>query len=151
MSDQSNPATAPTPSPTPSLPPPTALIVDDNFYNRQIFQMALESVGYKIKESEDGVQGINVLKNETFDLLVLDLQMPEMDGRAVLKAVREQDMHRKMRILVITANAHMAMGDVDDLADYIMFKPINVVEFSEFARRLKDSRTTAISSNGTTS
>jgi CheY-like chemotaxis protein len=148
MSDQSNAPTPTTPAPLP--PPPTALIVDDNFYNRQIFQMALESVGYKVSESEDGVQGTNVLKNETFDLLVLDLQMPEMDGRAVLKAVRGQEMHHKMRILVITANAHMATGDVDNLADYVMFKPINVMEFSEFARRLKDSKSNTVTSTGTT-
>jgi CheY-like chemotaxis protein len=145
MSEQLTTPTSPTPA---SLPPPTALIVDDNFYNRQIFQMALESVGYKVSESEDGIQGTNVLKNETFDLLVLDLQMPEMDGRAVLKTVREQDMHRKMRILVITANAHMATGDVDDLADYVMFKPINVMEFSEFARRLMDNRPKAVPNSG---
>lgn len=149
MSEQ-QPNTPMSPTPVPALPP-TAHIIDDNFYNRQIFQMALESVGYKVSESEDGIQGTKVLKTETFDLLVLDLQMPEMDGRAVLKAVREMDMHRKMRILVITANAHMVMGDVDDLADYIMYKPINVMEFSEFARRLKDNRPNVVPSSGTTS
>ncbi len=115
----------------------TALIVDDNFYNRHIFHIALESVGYAVTEMEDGLQGTNLLQDRTFHLLVLDLQMPAMDGRAVLKQVRGQPLHENMHIIVVTANAHMATDDIDLMADYVMFKPIDVVEFSEFARRLK--------------
>ena len=115
----------------------TALIVDDNFYNRHIFHIALESVGYAVTEMEDGLQGTALLQDRTFHLLVLDLQMPMMDGRAVLKHVRGQPLHQNMHIIVVTANAHMATDDIDLMADYVMFKPIDVVEFSEFARRLK--------------
>jgi len=115
----------------------TALIVDDNFYNRHIFHIALESVGYAVTEMEDGLQGTILLRDHTFHLLVLDLQMPMMDGRAVLKQVRGQPLHENMHIIVVTANAHMATDDIDLMADYVMFKPIDVVEFSEFARRLK--------------
>ena len=115
----------------------TALIVDDNFYNRHIFHIALESVGYAVTEMENGLQGTVLLQDHTFHLLVLDLQMPMMDGRAVLKQVRGQPLHENMHIIVVTANAHMATDDIDLMADYVMFKPIDVVEFSEFARRLK--------------
>lgn len=115
----------------------TALIVDDNFYNRHIFHIALESVGYTVTEMEDGLQGTALLQEQTFHLLVLDLQMPAMDGRTVLKQVCRQPLHVNMHIIVVTANAHMATDDIDLMADYVMFKPIDVVEFSEFARRLK--------------
>lgn len=115
----------------------TALVVDDNFYNRQIFHIALESVGYTVSESEDGVQSTSILSQRSFDLLILDLQMPAMDGRTVLRLVRANPLHKDMRIIVVTANAHMATEDIDDMADFIMHKPIDVVEFSEFARRLK--------------
>ena len=115
----------------------TALIVDDNFYNRHIFHIALESVGYAVTEMENGLQGTALLQDRTFHLLVLDLQMPAMDGRAVLRQVRGQPLHEHMHIIVVTANAHMATDDIDLMADYVMFKPIDVVEFSEFARRLK--------------
>jgi len=86
---------------------------------------------------EDGLQGTVLLQDHTFHLLVLDLQMPMMDGRAVLRQVRGQPLHENMHIIVVTANAHMATDDIDLMADYVMFKPIDVVEFSEFARRLK--------------
>ncbi len=115
----------------------TALVVDDNFYNRQIFHIALESVGYTVSESEDGAKSTSILGGKTFDLLILDLQMPAMDGRSVLRIVRSNPLHKDMRIIVVTANAHMATEDIDDMADYVMHKPIDVVEFSEFVRRLK--------------
>jgi CheY-like chemotaxis protein len=118
----------------------TALIVDDNWHNRNIFKIALESVGYKVMESADGVEGIATLENQTFDLLVLDLQMPNVDGRKVLQTVKAQPFHSKMSVLVVTANAHMATDDISNLADYIMYKPIDVVEFSGFASRLKHSK-----------
>jgi CheY-like chemotaxis protein len=114
-----------------------ALIVDDNFFNRQIFNIALDSVGYQVTESDSGEKGLELIEKSRYHLLILDLQMPTMDGRTVLRKLRDGN-HAKMHIIVITANAHMATDDINDLADYVMFKPINVTEFSEFARRLKD-------------
>jgi CheY-like chemotaxis protein len=135
MSDQN---TSPViPSTTTESAAQTALIVDDNWHNRNIFKIALESVGYTVMESADGVEGIAALEHKTFDLLILDLQMPNVDGRKVLETVKDQPIHTKMRIIIVTANAHMATSDIDTLADYIMYKPIDVMEFSGFAKRLK--------------
>ncbi len=116
----------------------SALIIDDNWFNRDIFRIALESAGYSVTELDNGQEGIKVLEQQTFNLLILDLQMPLVDGRTVLVKVREHSLHKKMRVVVVTANAHMATSDVDEMADYVMYKPINVMEFSEFVRRLKN-------------
>jgi CheY-like chemotaxis protein len=116
-----------------------ALVMDDNFHNRYIFRIALENVGFNITEAENGAEGLRILAERTFHVLVLDLHMPLIDGIGVLKELRNMPMHSKMRVLVVTANAHMATGEVNDLSDYIMYKPINVMEFSEFAKRLKKS------------
>lgn len=118
---------------------PTVLIVDDNWYNRDIFRMALENAGYAITEAEDGQQALDLLKDNTYSLLVLDLQMPGIDGNDVLKQVRATDQHKNMRILVVTANPHMATDEVDKLADHIMMKPIDVVSFARFTERLRAS------------
>ncbi len=115
----------------------SALIIDDNWFNRDIFRIALESAGYSVTELDNGQEGINLLEQQTFNLLILDLQMPLIDGRTVLLKVKDQPLHDKMRVVVVTANAHMATSDVDEMADYVMYKPINVIEFSEFVRRLK--------------
>ncbi len=116
----------------------SALIIDDNWFNRDIFRIALESAGYSVTELDNGSAGIALLEQQTFNLLILDLQMPLVDGRTVLVKVKEHPLHKKMRVVVVTANAHMATSDVDEMADYVMYKPINVMEFSEFVRRLKN-------------
>lgn len=115
----------------------TALVVDDNFFNRDIFRIALETAGYTVTEATDGMQGVLVLAERTFNLLVLDLQMPKLDGRAVLRSIRDNPTHKFMHIVIVTANAHMIAEDVDNMADYVMHKPIAVAEFSAFASRVK--------------
>jgi CheY-like chemotaxis protein len=115
----------------------TALVIDDNFFNRDIFKIALETAGYNVTQAEGGAEGISELERDTFDLLVLDLQMPTVDGRSVLRTLRTNPLHKNMRIVIVTANPHMATDELTDIADYVMYKPINVVEFSEFARRLR--------------
>jgi hypothetical protein len=48
----------------------------------------------------------------------------------------DQPRQKRMRTIVVTANAHMATGEVEDAADYIMYKPIDVMEFTRFVKRL---------------
>jgi two-component system cell cycle response regulator DivK len=115
----------------------SALVIDDNFYNRDIFRFALEDAQYTVTDAENGYDGLNLLDKQTYNLLVLDLQMPGINGLEVLKLVRENPRHKNMRIIVITANGHLATNEVDVLTDHLMFKPIDVVGFSHFVSRLK--------------
>src|SRR5215510_1141581 len=85
----------------------TALVVDDNFFNRDLCRMALEHVGYEVHEAEDGRNALSVLVRRSFDLLVLDLAMPDIDGLSVIREIVDQPKHKKMCILVITAHSHM--------------------------------------------
>jgi adenylate cyclase len=122
----------------------TALIVDDNYYNRDLCALALKHIGYDVLEAHNGVEALSILADRTFDLLVVDLQMPEMDGATVIRQIRKQSLHHNMTVIVITANYHMATDEVDLSADYVMYKPIDIDEFAQFARGLaafkKDSR-----------
>lgn len=122
------------------LPAPTALIIDDNWFNRDIARTALESKGFVVIDTEFPTDGVGMLESRTFDLLVLDLQMPILDGREVLHLVRPNPLHKEMNIVVVTAHPQMETPDVADLADYVMYKPINVMEFALFAERIKRSR-----------
>jgi len=117
----------------------TALVLDDNWYNRDIFRMALESAEYTITEAENGELGMKLLNERTFELLILDLQMPMLEGIQVLKRIRQDERHQHMRVLVVTANPHMATEDVNTLADHIMMKPIDIVSFARFTNRLKSA------------
>lgn len=124
-----------------TTPTYSALIIDDNWYNRDLFRMALEEADYQVIQAEDGHMGLAMLEKQRFDLLVLDLHMPDIDGFEVLRKIRSQKVYDSMRILVVTANAHMATDEVNDMADFTMYKPINIVEFSQFTQRLKGSFT----------
>ena len=117
----------------------TALIVDDNWYNRDIFRIALENAGYTVTTAENGSEGLAFLEQQPYNLMILDLQMPGIDGETVLRQVRANPQFKAMRIVVVTANAHMATTDVDNLADHIMYKPIDVVDFAQFTNRLRAS------------
>lgn len=117
----------------------SALIVDDNWFNRDICRIALSSVGYQLTEADNGAAALNLLAERTFDLMVLDLDMPVVGGLTVLNRVRAESRHSKMRVIILTAHSHMATEDVDTEADFVMHKPINIVEFAAFADRLKDS------------
>jgi DNA-binding response OmpR family regulator len=115
----------------------TALIVDDNYYNRDLVALALKHIQYEVMEAEDGASALKLLDQRSYNLLVLDLAMPSMDGTQVLSEVRKNPQHLKMCVLVMTANPHMVTPGVDVEADYIMYKPISISEFVEFAGRLK--------------
>ncbi|HVO42522.1 MAG TPA: response regulator [Aggregatilineales bacterium] len=117
--------------------PPSAFVIDDEFFNRDIFRIALESAGYVVAEAETGEGGLAVLAARTFDLLILDLHIPGMSGREILKRVRAMPQHDKMQVTVVTANIPMATDDIQESADFVMYKPIDVAAFSKFVNRLK--------------
>jgi len=116
-----------------------ALVVDDNWFNRDLSSLALTHVGYHVTEAEDGLQALALLEKRTFDLLVLDLVMPEMDGPTLLRHIRKHPNHRMMQVVIMTANPHMTNDEVSE-ADFVMYKPINVNQFAEFAKRLQARR-----------
>jgi CheY-like chemotaxis protein len=114
----------------------TALIVDDNYYNRDLCRLALEHAGYFVSEAESGLDAVNLLKEQTFDLLILDLAMPELNGVGVIRQISHQTKHEAMSIVVMTANPHMATEEVDLQVDFVLYKPIDILDFTAFARRL---------------
>jgi CheY-like chemotaxis protein len=120
----------------------SALIVDDNFYNRDLSAIALKHSGYTVDEANNGLEALSMLQQRRFDLLILDLAMPEMNGTELLRQLDAHNLMQNMCIVVMTANPHMALGDVvDEHADYVLFKPIDIMEFTRFAKRLSDTAT----------
>jgi len=114
----------------------SALIVDDNYYNRDLAALALRHVGYEVSQAVDGAEALKILETERFDLIVLDLAMPEIDGTRLLHQLHEYGITNYTYMIVMTANPHMATEDVEAIADYVMYKPIDVAEFAHFAQRM---------------
>lgn len=81
------------------------LIVDDRASSRELLRLVLERAGYAVVEAEDGQAALNNARARTPDLILLDLQMPVLDGYQVLAALRSEPRFEKLPVLALTASA----------------------------------------------
>ncbi|MCX8507514.1 MAG: ATP-binding protein, partial [Rhodobacteraceae bacterium] len=95
----------PTTEPVPSLPPMTILIVEDNDINRQVLAEMLRRDGHEVSVAEDGHTGVKAAGARRFDLILMDLGMPVMDGYQATRAIRNGNgLSNGSPILALTAN-----------------------------------------------
>src|SRR5580765_4366911 len=76
------------------------LVVDDNPDHRKALRIILESGGYSVVECESGKGALTAIEKKTFDLVVLDLSMPDVDGFDVLRVVRSK--HPELKVMVVS-------------------------------------------------
>jgi two-component system chemotaxis response regulator CheY len=81
------------------------MTVDDSATVRQVLQMTLEGAGYEVLQAVDGVDALRKLSSESVDMLVTDLNMPNMDGIALIKEVRQDPGNRFMPIVMLTTES----------------------------------------------
>ena len=82
------------------------LIVDDFSTMRRIVRGLLKEIGYNnAEEAEDGAAALQVLKNGRFDFVVSDINMPNMNGFELLKAIKSDDSLKHIPVLMVTAEA----------------------------------------------
>ena len=99
------------------------LVVDDNRLNRMKLQRALRQRGLEVSLAEDGRQALVMLRDQSFDLVLLDILMPEVDGFQVLREMKDDVALRDIPVIVISALEEMddvvkciEMGAEDHLA-----------------------------------
>lgn len=83
----------------------TILIVDDAQTIRHLARFALSKGGYSVVEAEDGVQGLKALENNAVDLIITDLNMPNMNGLDMCKAVKSNDRTKNIPIFMLTTES----------------------------------------------
>jgi signal transduction histidine kinase/DNA-binding response OmpR family regulator len=81
------------------------LVAEDNLINQQVVCELLQSHGLSVTVAEDGVQTVKLLSEQTFDLVFLDIQMPQMDGYEAAKIIRQELQLEKLPIVAMTAHA----------------------------------------------
>ncbi len=84
------------------------LLADDNAVNREVAVAMLEPFGYQMTTVVDGLQAVEAVKNQAFDVVLMDCRMPKMDGYDATRAIREwekQGGHAPIPIIALTANA----------------------------------------------
>jgi CheY-like chemotaxis protein len=81
------------------------LIADDRASSRELLRLVLERAGYAVIEAEDGHQALDRARSQHPDLVLLDLQMPGLDGYGVLAALRSEARFESLPALALTASA----------------------------------------------
>ncbi|MDB6061617.1 MAG: Ethylene receptor [Verrucomicrobiaceae bacterium] len=108
----------------------TALLVEDNTINQEVAVAILRSMGMTVSIANNGVEAVNRVRNEQFDVVLMDVQMPLLDGYAATRAIRADKTIVQPPIIAMTANA--MQGDRDEciaagMNDYVA-KPISPAE-----------------------
>ncbi len=109
--------------------PGRLLVVDDNKVNRLLLGRGLEQQGHAVAFAENGVQALGMLRAQPFDLVLLDIQMPEMDGYQVLEQITS-DLHlRDIPVIMTTATEELdsVVRCIEMGAEDYLTKPVNPV------------------------
>lgn len=83
----------------------TVLVADDNATNRRLALLVLEKAGHRILEAADGEAVLRIARDAAPDLIVMDVQMPGMDGLATTRALRADPATAGIKVLALTAFA----------------------------------------------
>jgi two-component system, cell cycle response regulator DivK len=111
--------------------PKRILIVEDNQFDGRLLKDILESRGYETLQTSDGLEAIEVALANLPDLILLDIQLPDMSGLEVTRRLRSDERSRRIPIVAVTAHA---MGwhereALDSGCDAYISKPLSVLSF----------------------
>jgi signal transduction histidine kinase/CheY-like chemotaxis protein len=107
------------------------LVAEDNIVNQQVICRLLGKLGVTPTVVSDGQQALEAVKREAWDLILMDIQMPVMDGLEATRAIRElPDERRKLPIVAVTANANpdQVQAGMSAGLDKYLTKPVRLVE-----------------------
>ena len=89
------------------------LVIEDQKPVREAIGEVLEVEGYDVRAIRDGFVAAEAVRNETFDLITLDLNMPSLDGMSIADAIRESPLNAKTPVIVVSA--YLSEGVVSEL------------------------------------
>jgi EAL domain-containing protein (putative c-di-GMP-specific phosphodiesterase class I) len=111
------------------------LLVDDDVAVRRAYQRALARSGWSVETASNGKEGIECVKRASFDVILSDISMPEMDGLEFLRAVREQDLDVPVILLTGQPGLDSATRAVEYGAFRYLAKPVDLLVLRETASR----------------
>lgn len=110
------------------------LIVEDEDNLRELYAEELEEEGYEISRAENGKAAIDLVKKESFDLVIMDIRMPEMDGIEALGKVIS--LNKKIPVIIYTAYSNYKSNFMTWTADAYLTKSSNLDELKDKIKEL---------------
>jgi two-component system chemotaxis response regulator CheY len=115
------------------------LVVDDAALVRAYYRSILEGAGFRVAEALNGLEALEAILSATVDLLILDINMPQMDGLSFLRALRQKEgpMASIPALVTSTESAQTDFAAAQAAgANYYLVKPVESEQLVEFARML---------------
>lgn len=111
----------------------TILTVDDSLSVRKFISLALKAGGYRVISAVDGMNALEILPNEKIDLVITDLNMPNIDGFELVKTIRENSMYKNLPIIILsslTDTVNIEHG-IEMGANSYLIKPFNMKKIQD--------------------
>jgi signal transduction histidine kinase/DNA-binding response OmpR family regulator len=122
-----------------ALPPLNILLAEDGLANQKLAVGVLELWGHRVTIAVNGRRAVDLWESQPFDLVLMDLQMPEMDGMTATKIIRQREAERNTHIPIIAMTAHALKGDREKCLsggmDGYVSKPVRKQELHEAIKR----------------
>jgi len=122
------------------------LLAEDNPVNQKVAKRVLTHLGYQADVVNNGEEAIRAIANKSYDLILMDIQMPEMDGLEATKYIRKQESELQLPPIAIVAMTANATDDDQNLcrdagmSDYIS-KPIQIEKLKSLLQQYKSLKT----------
>ncbi|MFD2203382.1 PAS domain-containing hybrid sensor histidine kinase/response regulator [Shivajiella indica] len=117
------------------------LLVEDNNTNLTFMMMLMEQLGYEVEIARNGLEAIAAVKSNVYDLILMDIQMPKMNGLEATRKIRQLSMDKDLKIIGLSANAFKE--DIDEALtsgmNSYLTKPVSIHDIARvFAERFKE-------------
>jgi CheY-like chemotaxis protein/HPt (histidine-containing phosphotransfer) domain-containing protein len=123
------------------------LLAEDNAVNQKVAARMLERMGHTVSIAENGTEVLGAVEKQNFDLILMDIQMPEVDGYDATRSIRERETSTGEHIPIVAMTAHAMKGDKEKCLqagmDGYVAKPINVQQLFESIESLFHDRQAA--------
>ena len=111
------------------------LYIEDNPDNMMLVRRILQTGDYNLMEARSGLQGLSLVESHSIDLILLDINLPDIDGYEVARRLRANDKIAEAHTPIIVLTANAMRGDAEKAleagCDLYMSKPINIFELLE--------------------
>jgi CheY-like chemotaxis protein len=118
------------------------LVAEDNVINQKLAVALLSKMGHRVRTATNGIEAVKALGEEQYDLVFMDVQMPELDGFGATKKIRELEAATGAHVSIIAMTAHAMAGDRErcvaaGMDDYLS-KPISYKAVEQVLKRLRN-------------